>query len=105
MLLTEKQLDRFDLPIPMDRPLTGQDLLAVIPHVIQPAWTAAARALTYTLAAVTAVTTSPARVNLLAADGTALTAVPYLRGYTPRVGDEVFVLLNATQRVVLAAIA
>lgn len=104
-MLTDRQLDRFDLPFPLGRPVTGQDLLALIPHLIQPAWSAAANALGWRLAHVTAIHTGPASVDLTTLQGEPFPAVRYLDSYTPAVADLVFLLVNAERQLVIGALA
>lgn len=87
--MDDRELGRDDLPFPLDRPLTGADLLRLFPTLLQPMWTTAANACQFFTGTVTAVhNAAPKSVDIELSDHTVLTA-RYYPGYTPSVGDVV----------------
>ena len=104
-MIEDRGLTRDDLPFPLDRPLTGQDLLQVFPAVLQPLWSQAAQAARGDAAQVTAVNPGPPKTVTLSLDGGDSVNVRYLASYTPAVGDIAVVLWNATRRVVIGKLA
>lgn len=101
-MIPDRNLTRDDLPFPLDRPLTGQDLLQLLPQILQPLWSQAARSVRGDVAKVTAKTAH--KVTLDPGGGDTYTA-RYLASYTPTVGDTVLVLRNANQAVALGPLA
>lgn len=102
MLIPDRVLDRDDLPFPLNRPITGQDLLGLFPRLLRPVWSAAANALRGDTATVTAL--GAHKLTLDDGSGGSYKA-NYLAAYTPTVGDTVLVLRNAQQAVVLGPLA
>jgi hypothetical protein len=103
-VIVDRTLGRDDFPFPLDRPLTGQDLLQVLPGVLRPLWSQAANAVRGDAATVTALLTGPNRVRLDDGDGGTY-AARYLAGYSPTVGDTVLVLRNSAKAIVLGPLA
>jgi hypothetical protein len=98
LVIRDRDLDRDDLPFPLNRPLTGQDLLGLFPRLFRPLWSAAANAVRGDLVTITAVQAHKVTVD----DGNGGTyTARFLAAYTPTVGDTVLVLRNASQAVVL----
>jgi hypothetical protein len=98
-------VNRLNLPIPMGRPLMGQDLLDTVNVLIPSAPGFTVTALVSTVGKVTAFTAGPpAAVTLQTADGTVLT-VGRAAMYSPTVGDQVFVISNGRMTIALCAIA
>jgi hypothetical protein len=102
-VIADRTLNRDDLPFPLDRPLTGQDLLQVFPGILGPMWTQAAKAVRPGVGTVTAIGTGPATVTVTI--GSITKVCRYFRTYVPIVGDTVFLLHNAAQAIVLGPLA
>lgn len=99
-VLEDRQIDRFDLPFPADRPVTGANLLSVL----RPIYTQAARSMQLVQGTVSQLLSSPARVVIT--DATAATyRCRYAAAYTPTVGDNVACLVNGAGGVVLFRLA
>ena len=60
-MIGDRNLTRDDFPFPLDRPVTGQDLLQLLPSLLQPLWSQAAHAVRGSAARVTAVNAGPPR--------------------------------------------
>jgi hypothetical protein len=101
-VILDRILDRDDLPFPLTRPITGQDLLQLFPGLLRPLWTQAANAVRGDTATVLSFTAH--RVTLDDGAGGSYVAF-YMKAYTPVVGDTVLVLRNATQAVALGPLA
>jgi hypothetical protein len=101
-VIVDRVLDRDDLPFPTNRPMTGQDILALFPSLLRPLWSAAANAVRGDVLTVTAVAAH--KVTLDDGNGGTFQA-RYLAAYTPTVGDTVLVLHNSSQAVVLGPLA
>lgn len=86
--MDDRTLGREDLPFPLNRPLTGEDLLRLFPTLLQPLWSAAADACRLFVGEVVLVRTKPKSVDIRLDDGSVVTA-RYFPGYTPQVGDVV----------------
>lgn len=102
-MIGDRDLNRDDLPFPLDRPLTGQDLMRLLPHLLQPLWSQAAHAVRVTVGQVTALKTGPRRVTI--DTGGRDVDARYLAGYTPTIGDLVLVLRNQEKAIVLGKLA
>ena len=88
---------RYELPIPMTGPITGQDLLAVINTLFDPI-----RAVAMNEATATVASLSPLRVTVA---GSAATVPAWpIPAYTPVQGDVVVVLVN-TERAIILGVA
>lgn len=96
-------LGRDDLPFPLNRPLTGQDLLQFIERVLQPLRERANEAVVPFTGTVTGFATQPRTVTVATADGDVVAR--YYTGYTPHVGDTVEGLQNAATARVLGVLA
>jgi hypothetical protein len=95
-------VNRLNLPIPMGRPLMGQDLLDTVNMLIPSAPGFVVTALVSTVGKVTAA--AGPSVTLLTDAGASLT-VGRSASYIPAVGDDVFVISNGRQTIALCAIA
>lgn len=104
-MIDDRKLTRDDLPFPLDRPITGQDLLDLFPSLLGPLWSQAAlagRGDVFTVVSVNAGSPKTVTVD----DGTGQTSrVRYLAVYSPTVGDAVLIFRNAKKAVVLGRLA
>ena len=104
-MLTNRPLTRDDLPFPLDRPITGQDLLQLISTVLQPMWSAASNAYTGFVGTVRTVSSStPKTIVVTLPDGTSVTA-RYLSTLTPAVGNTVVGIINPDGAIALGKLA
>jgi hypothetical protein len=105
-MLEDRDLERDDLPFPLNRPITGQDLLGgLFPRLLRPLWRAAAQAVRADVGTVTQTLAGPPKRVVVTFSGDDTDTFRYLARYTPAVGDVVVVIRNRAQGIVLDKLA
>ena len=104
-MIGDRDLDRDDFPFPLDRPITGQDLVQLLPRLLQPLWSQAADAVRATVARVVAVDAGPPKSVTVTAAGRDYDCRYFAAYANPAVNDFVVVVHNASQGIVLGRLA
>lgn len=105
-MIEDRSLTRDDLPFPLDRPLTGQDLLQLLNGLMQPLWSHASNAVRGDIGKVTAVNTGPPKTITVAyGPGDDTDSARYFASYAPAVNDTVLVIRNRVKAICLGKLA
>lgn len=107
-MLPDRQLTRHDLPFPLNRPLTGQDLIYFVHDVLQPLWSQAANAILPFVGVVASVQHTIAPKTVTVNDvlfGVTVTAQYDSKNVTATVGSTVYGFTSGKQSIAIGTLA